>query len=98
LASGLATTLASRTKSFLVLFFKKELLVFTYFFIFWTDWELQKVAQKTFAPLRDCVTPACVTSINQSFFAAFLFKKSSISLLKTFKHNGVAVQMPMPDT
>jgi hypothetical protein len=26
----------------LVLFFKKELLVFTYFFNFWTAWELPK--------------------------------------------------------
>jgi hypothetical protein len=48
LASGLGTTLASRSKSFLVLFFKKELLVFTCFFNFWTAWELLKKKQKNF--------------------------------------------------
>jgi len=50
LASGLGTTLASRSKSFLVLFFKKELLVFTYFFNFWTAWELQKTLIFDVAP------------------------------------------------
>ncbi len=42
--------LAKRSKSFLVLFFKKELLVFTYFFNFWTAWELPK--KKFFLYLR----------------------------------------------
>jgi hypothetical protein len=39
---SLCHTGAKRSKSFLVLFFKKELLAFTYFFNFWTAWELQK--------------------------------------------------------
>jgi len=39
----------------------------------------EKKNQKTFAPLRACVTPAVVTSKNQSFFAAFCSQKAGLS-------------------
>jgi hypothetical protein len=41
LASGLGTTSRSGAKVFWFFFFKKELLVFTYFFNFSTAWELR---------------------------------------------------------
>jgi len=64
----------------LVLFFKKEHLVFVHFFRWWTAWELQTNNQKTFGPLGAALQrqkPKCA-----KYFCFFCSQKENSYLLK----------------